>query len=895
MSDDRPDPDQLLAQVQADPATRTRGTLKIFFGYAAGVGKTFAMLEYAQRAVAAGKDVVVGYIEPHARPETMAMLKGLEILPTKPFVYRSVVLNELDVDAALARHPEIILIDELAHSNAEGSRHSKRYQDVDELLDAGINVWTTLNVQHIESLNDVVGQITGINVRETVPDHIFDAADDIELVDITPEELQERLKAGKVYIPEQAQRAIQHFFQRSNLTALREMSLRQTAQRIHADVEMARRQSAPLTSWGTTDTLLVCLGPSPTTARVIRTAKRMSTALGARWIAVSVDQIHRQQKPADRQQLAEHFRLAERLGADTATLVGDDVAKTVLEYARSRNVTKIFIGKTNQPFWKRLLFGSVVDNLLDRSGEIDVYVIHGIADTPTTTGGTQTSPSNLWSCFMATCIVTLACLLGICLRTVRLVDAEANTIMIFLVAIVFAAYLFGSHASIWASILSVLLFDFFFVPPFHTFAVADAQYVVTFGVMLGTGLLISSLTTRHKLQFENARLREQHTAALYELGKQLGSLYGVPFLAIAAGQKIQEMTHGEVVIYIKRSKQTPEILFGQNTTLAQHPVSLPAAQWVMDHDQLAGCGTNTLPNAIGLFFPLIGSLATHGTLAIKVKDPQRLLEPQQRRLLETCASQLSLAMERDQLAVEASDARIQVETEQIRSNLLSSVSHDFKTPLAVIAGAATTLLEPGTLSEATKLQLLQTIDEEAHRLNRLLENILQMSKLDAKAPTNKDWNVIEDIIGSALHRLSKELAQHQVQIELPPDLPLVFVDSVLVEQIFMNLLENAVRYTPPGTTIWIKAQKEGAKLQITVADNGPGIPPGLEEKIFERFYRGDVRVKNGRGSGLGLAICRSIARLHGGDVIARRRSGDGVEFLFTLPLHNNAPQVHLDT
>ena len=545
MSDKRPNPDQLLAQVQAEEAQEKHGSLKIFFGYAAGVGKTYSMLANAQQAASDGREVVVGYVEPHGRPETEALLEGLEALPVKEVHYRGVSLREFDVDAALARRPDLLLVDELAHTNAEGCRHAKRWQDVEELLEAGIEVWTTRNVQHIDGLNDVNGQITGITVRETIPDRVFDMANDIELVDITPEELLVRLQAGKVYIPEQAQRAMQRFFQKPNLTALRELSLRQAARRVHSDVESARREKAALQPWATNERLLVCVGPSPTTSRVIRTAKRMAAALDAPWLAVSVDRMGESGNEPANQQVAQHFRLAERLGAETATLAGQNMAETILDYARSRNVTKIVIGKTAQSRWKRLLFGTVVDEVLENSGDIDVYVIHGEKDAAQSVPSASTSTHIQRQPYLiSTLIVAITGLLAATSRTLHLADTEANTVMLFLAAVAYVAYRFGRGPATLASVLAVMVFDFFFVPPFYTFTVADVRYVVTFGVMLAIGLAISTLTSRLKTMIERTRLREQRTAALYELGKQLTSLYGNVFLVSAAGEKIAEMIGG---------------------------------------------------------------------------------------------------------------------------------------------------------------------------------------------------------------------------------------------------------------------------------------------------------------------------------------------------------------
>ncbi|MEQ8787088.1 MAG: sensor histidine kinase KdpD [Pirellulaceae bacterium] len=893
MTDQRPNPDELLAHVQAEEAQQKRGSLKIFFGYAAGVGKTYSMLENARHAQAENREVVVGYVEPHGRPETEALLEGLELLPVQQIEYRGVKLREFDVDAALARHPDLILVDELAHTNAEGCRHQKRWQDVVELLEAGLNVWTTLNVQHIDSLNDVIGQITGVVVRETVPDHIFDVANDLELVDITPEELLVRLQAGKVYIPEQAQRAMQRFFQKPHLTALRELSFRQAARRIHSDVESARREKAALQPWATGERLLVCVGPSPTTARVIRTAKRMAAALDAPWLAVSIDLPGATDRQPASQQIAQHLRLAERLGAETETLSGQDMAETILDYARSRNVTKILIGKTAEARWKRLLLGTVVDDVLERSGDIDVYVIHGEEDVKPAAPSNVASTRIRWRPYVvSTLVVVVTGLLAAASRLLHLADTEANTVMLFLAAVAYVAYKFGRGPATWVSVLSVMVFDFFFVPPFYTFKVADVRYVVTFGVMLAIGLAISTLTSRLKSMVEGTRLRERRTSALYELGKQLSSLYGNIFLVSAAGEKIAELVGGEVAIYLDRPSGTPELAFGHDSTISRHPVSLPVAQWVIGHDEIAGAGTNTLPNAVALFFPLTGSQKTLGAIAVKTPDIDRLLEPDQRRFLESCANQLGLALERDQLAIDAAEARIQAEAEQIRSSLLSGVSHDLKTPLAAIAGASSSLLEAPSIDEETRRQLLETVAEESTRLNRLLENILQMSKLDAGAATpNRQWHVLEEIVGSALGRTHKALVGRSVNVQLPADLPLVMVDGLLLEQLLVNLLENAAHHTPEETRITIKAATDGTSLRLVVADNGPGLPPGSEERIFDKFYRASPTADAGRGSGLGLAICRAIAKAHGGDITAANRRSGGAEFVVRLPLAKDAPQV----
>lgn len=889
----RPNPDELLSQVQAAEDRDRRGSLKIFFGYAAGVGKTYTMLAQARRAQAEGREVVLGYIEPHARPETQALTQGLERIPVQNLSYRGMSLSEFDVDAALQRHPELLLVDELAHSNAEGSRHAKRWQDVEELISAGINVWTTLNVQHIESLNDVIGQVTGISVRETVPDRIFESADELELIDLTPDELLTRLQTGKIYFPEQAQRALQSFFQKSNLAALRELALRQAAERIHTDVETARRQQASTSTWATAERLLVCIGPSPTTARVIRTAKRMATALQAPWLAVAVDVAGQHLSMAAKSQIAEHFQLAERLGAEVVTISGSDVPQTMLDYARARNVTKIFVGKTSRSWWKRLVQGTIVDRILERSGEIDVYVIHGQGEPALKSVAKQ--PARRIAYFdlaKAISILLGVCLVASALRQLHLADAEANTVMLFLAAVAYIAFRFGNVLGIISSVLGVLVFDFFFVPPFRTFAVNDAQYIVTFAVMLAIAMLISTLTSRLKQQVESTQLRERRTSALYQMGKQLSSLYGTMFLVSAAGERIAEMVGGEVAIYLHDPGHPPQLMHGIQSTIAADTLSAAVASWVIDNEQIAGAGTDTLPNSPALFLPLHGSQQVLGALAVKAVDMLRLLEPEQRQLLEACCNQLALALERDRLAIDAAEARIQAESEQVRSTLLSSVSHDLKTPLAAIAGASSSLLQASAMDEPTRRQLLETVSSEAQRLNRLLENILQMSRLDAGAvQPNRQWQVLEEIVGSALHRLRTQLEHRQVTISIANDIPLIWADGLLIEQLLVNLLENAINYTPAGTPVSIAAAIDGGTLRLSVADEGPGLPAGAEERIFDKFYRATQGFDSGRGSGLGLAICRAIVTTHGGTIKGTNRPAGGAEFIVRLPLAPDSPRV----
>ena len=791
------------------------------------------------------------------------------------------------------------MVDELAHSNAPGCRHEKRWQDVEELLRAGIHVWTTLNVQHLESLNDVVGQITGVVVRETIPDRVFEAADELELIDITPEELLGRLSAGKIYLGEQARRAIDKFFQRGNLVALRELSMRQAARLVHSDVESARSRQSAKEPWATNERLLVCVGPSPTTARVIRTAKRMAAALDAPWMAVAVEATHKPPSDDARERIARHFQLAERLGAETAVTSGRTVAEAILEFARARNVTKIFIGKTTQPRWRRFLLGSVVDEIVDGSGAIDVYVIHGEeeGELQRVTGDRVRRAGIAWGAYVrAVLSVILAACFDGALRGIGFADSEANAAMLFLVAVAWVAFRQGRGPAVLASVLSVFVFDYFFVPPYLTLAISDAQYAVTFVVMLAIGFVISELTSRLRVQLDNSRRREQHTSTLYELGRQLSSMYGRTFLATAAGTKLGDLLQTEVAVYLRRDADSPELIYSRERTIAEHHLSLPVASWVIEHEQLAGMGTNTLPDAVALFIPVTGTQGTHGAIAIRGEGGERLLRPDIRRLLEACANQLALALERDQLTLDAANARVEAETEQVRSSLLTSVSHDLRTPLAAIAGASGSLTESETLPPETRRELLDTIRDESERLHRMLENILQMSRLEAGAsPPNRQWHVLEELVGSALHRTARELAGRTVETHLPLELPLLFLDGLLMEQVFVNLLENAARHTPGDSRIVISAECETKGdvqwIRIVVSDDGPGLPAGAEGRVFEKFFRAAPTADSGRGSGLGLAICRAIVAAHGGTIMAVNRPTGGAEFVVRLPVAKDAPRV----
>lgn len=897
MSERRPDPDELLARVQAAEARQERGKLKIFFGAAAGVGKTYAMLREARDHKAAGVDVVAGWVDTHGRAETEALLKGLEVLPRRRVSHRGAMLEEFDLDAALARRPSLILVDELAHTNLPGSRHAKRWQDVEELLQAGIDVHTTVNVQHLDSLNDIVAQITGVHVRETVPDAILEQADKVELVDLPPEELLQRLQQGKVYVPHQAERAMRSFFRKGNLLALRELALRRTADRVDADMQAYRQDHAIEPTWPATERILVCVSPSPSAPHLVRAARRMATSLRAEWVVVYVETPrHARLREADRVRITQTLRLAEQLGAETATLSGADVSTEVLTYARRRNVTKIVAGKPTHPRWRDIIFGSLLDDLVRQSGDIDVYVISGLqsdsdAEAPPKWPGLPQHAPN-WPAYAASAGVVAACTLLAWLMFPHF--AEANLVMVYLLGVVVAASRLGRGPAVAASILSVALFDFFFVFPYYTFVVAHTQYLITFGVMLAVALVISTLTVRLRLQAQHARDRERRTAALYAFSRDLAGSRDVPSLLRAVVEHIHALFMTQVAILIPDD--------GADEPLAVQAAApdMPAldtneqgvAHWCFEHGTMAGYGADTLPGAEALYLPLIGSQRTVGVVGVWPGEGRQAWEPDQIHLLETFARQTATGLERIALAAEAEQVRLQVETERMRNTLLSTVSHDLRTPLASITLAASSLLEDGpAITPETREEMLQAIYEESERLNHLVANLLDMTRLESGGiVVHKEWHLLEEVIGSALARLERRLEHHTVVTRLPSELLLVPIDASLTEQALVNLLENAAKYAPAGSTIELEAEADDASVTVSVADEGPGLAAGEEARVFEKFYRGSGSGRSS-GAGLGLAICRAMVEAQGGRIWAERRAQGGARFSFTLPIAGQPPAL----
>jgi two-component system, OmpR family, sensor histidine kinase KdpD len=881
MEERRPSPDELLDRVRRETERSREGQLKIFFGAAPGVGKTYAMLEAARQRRTEGVDIVVGLVETHGRRETEALLEGLEVLLRRDVEYRGRALREFDLDAALRRKPAIILVDELAHTNAPGSRHKKRWQDIYELLGAGISVYTTMNVQHLESLNDVVSQITGINVRETVPDFLLDRADEIELIDLPPDDLLQRLREGKVYMPEQAAAAIENFFRKGNLIALRELALRRTADRVDEQMQVYRQDKGIKDIWPAGERILVCVGHNPRSIRLIHAARRLAAGLRAEWIAVHVEAPSRvRSSESDIKQLGDHMRLAESLGAESVMLSGQRMSEEILTYARNRNVTRIIIGKPTHARWKDKLFGSPLDEIVRGSGDIDVYVISGDVAAPHLHLPSKRAPRTgrkrewLWS------LLTVSLCTGIASLMFPYFE-RLDLAMVYLLGVVFIASRTSTWPSLFAAILSIAAFDFFFIPPFYSFAVSDIRYFFTFIVMFIVSFVISRLTLRVRQQAEAARLREGRTAALYNLSRDLVRERGAKRLSEIAMKHISEMFDSQVVVLITddQNRLTPVTNGAFAFTPDQQELSV--AQWVYEHRQAAGLGSDTLPGAKALYLPLVASAGAIGVVGILPKTETDGFEPEQFHYLEAFANQTAIAIERSFLGEAAQRALLKAETESLRNTLLSSISHDLRTPLSAITGAATTLLQGDVLIDTeSRLDLVKTIQEEAEHLNLIIKNVLDMTRLESGAiKLNKEWQSLEEIVGVVLNRLGDRLKDHPVTVKLPGNLPLIPFDGLLIEQVLVNLFDNAIKYTPKGTPLELSASESFYTVTVSLADRGPGIPPGEEERIFEKFVSGRA---TGGGVGLGLSICRTIINAHGGKIWAENRPDGGAVFHFTL-------------
>lgn len=881
---ERPDPDRLLARVQEEEAKAARGKLKIFFGASAGVGKTYAMLLAARQQKELGTDVLIGVVETHGRKETEALIAGLERLPQLEIPYRDKVLREFDLDGALARRPALILMDELAHSNVAGSRHPKRWQDVHELLAAGIDVYSTVNVQHLETLNDVVSGIAGIRVWETVPDRVFDDADEVVLVDLPPDELLQRLKEGKVYLPQQAERAIRNFFRKGNLIALRELALRRTADRVDDEMLAYRRETSVTTVWQTRDALLVCIGPGTGGERLVRTAARLAGRLEAPWHAVHVDTHTAGPEPElQRQRIVRALDLASSLGAETATLSADDAVATVVDYAREHNLSRVLVGRDHPRPWQPW-YRSMAERVGHAAPDLDVVQVARNDDARTAVPSPTAPPTpGEWLAYVkATAICAVATALAAPLAgAIEL----TNIAMLFLLAVLIVAMRLGRGPAVLSAFLAVAAFDFFFVPPRFSFAVSDAQYLMTFAVMLIVALITGQLTARYKQHAEVATQREARARGLYEMARDLSAAL-LPVQIAEACDRFLVVEFGAqaaLLLTDTRDHLQAAILAAKTGTGETPVVDEGVARWSFDHGEAAGLSTDTLPGSPLLYLPLKAPMRTRGVLAIAPRDPLRVQGPEARRQLETFASLVAIAVERMHYVDVAQTTLLQMESESLRNSLLSAISHDLRTPLSVLVGLAESIRltqPPPTDAQAT---IAATLKEEALRMSTKVNSLLDMARLQAgKVQLKRQWQPLEEVVGSALMASDVSLAAHSVHTALPDDLPLLEFDGALIERVLCNLLDNAAKYTPAGTPVSIGAAARESEVEVWVDDNGPGLPRGREESIFEKFERG-ARESTTSGVGLGLAICRAIVEAHGGRIHAENRPGGGARFIFSLP------------
>jgi two-component system, OmpR family, sensor histidine kinase KdpD len=881
--DARPSPETLLRVAQAEEAESERAKLKIFLGYAAGVGKTYAMLEAAQQRLRDGRDVVAAYVESHGRSETDFLLNGLEALPKAQINYLGVDLPEMDLDAVLERRPQIALVDELAHSNAPGSRHEKRWQDVEELLAAGIDVYTTVNIQHFESLNDVVAQITGVVVRETVPDRLLDNAVEIRLVDIPPEDLLQRLQEGKIYIPEKAALATEKFFKPGNLMALRELSLRRAASRVDEQMRAYMESRSIAGPWPVAEKLLVCVSGSPYSERLIRTTRRLADETKASWHTVYIETPGGNKHTREnREQIWRDLRQAESLGAQVATLSSTSVAEALIAYAVKNNVTKIVVGKPAKPRWREFLRQPLVDQIIRLSGSIDVHVV-SIAKEPGSIPKSvprQSLPIP-WQGYLKSLVLVLATSL-VC-EPAHLYLAPTNLVMVYLLAVVLAAARLGRKPAILTAFLSVMAFDFFFVPPRFTFAVTDTEYFITFIALFTVGVVISTLVSQSRERAEAIREREVQTASLYYLSRDLAVSSDLAGIVDAMVSNIEESLGAQLAVLLPEGERLAVKKASSALTLDMKESAV--ADWAFKNSSPAGRGTDTLVSAGLLYLPIATTGTALGILGVKLKDQTDYTSPLSRRLLEAFATQAALAIERVHLSQQAEQAQILEARETLERALLNSISHDLRTPLVSITGALGALMDKKSgLEPGTRDDLLAAAWEEAARLNRFVRNLLDMTRLESGALKLKQIPCdVLDLIGCALAALEPQIGKKCIEVRVPPDLPLVRMDMVLMTQVVINLIDNSLKYAPRDSALEIVAELADQVLTLTISDLGPGIPEADLARVFDKFYR--VPVPEGAGgTGLGLSICKGIVVAHGGSILARNRDGGGLQTIVALPV-----------
>ncbi|HEY8026725.1 MAG TPA: two-component system sensor histidine kinase KdpD [Burkholderiaceae bacterium] len=895
MTDQRPDPDALLAKVQAQEKSATRGKLRIYFGASAGVGKTYAMLSAARKLQSEGRNVLVGVVETHGRSETAAQLEGLMLLPPVLIEYRGKTINEFDIDEALSRRPDLILMDELAHSNAPGSRHPKRWQDVEELVEAGIDVFTTVNVQHLESLNDAVGGITGIRVSETLPDTVFDAADEVVLVDIPADELLSRLKSGKVYQLQQAERASRNFFRKGNLIALRELALRRTADRLENDVQAYRIEKSINSVWQTDAALLACLGPRSGIDHIIRSAARLASQLNAEWHVIYVETPQLQKLPSEqRERILKSLKMAGDLGAKTAVLSGNDIARTIVDYARSQNFSRIVLGRGHTtwpwraPHLNRIAAMAPDVDLIEIGGETakDAPLRDKTANRSDDADDADEENLRKWQ-YWRYLFAAGASLLTALVATPLLPYFDlANIVMLFLLTVVLVAIRMGRGPSVVATVVGVASFDFFFVPPRFSFAVSDLQYLVTFAVMLVVGLITGHLTSDLRYQARVAMHRESRSRALYEFARELSGALQTEQIFEITRTFIQRTFRAKATLIVPddAGRLQPPYSADEKPAPNLSVLDMGIAQWAFDRATPAGIGTDTLPASSFFYLPLVAPMRTRGLLAIEPEGRRWILIPEQRQQLDTFAALAAIALERVHYIEVAQNALVHMESERLRNSLLATLSHDLRTPLTSLIGLAESLALAKPPLQDAQQKLAEALREEILRMSALVTNLLEMARIqNGEVQLNLQWQPFEEVVGSSIRLCKARLGERTIETRLPATLPLVRFDAMLIERVLCNLLENAAKYTPATSHIVIAAETAGQFLNVALSDNGPGLPAGKEEALFEKFTRGE-RESATSGVGLGLAICRAIMEAHGGTIRASKSTEGGAMFTFALPL-----------
>jgi two-component system sensor histidine kinase KdpD len=888
----RPSPDALLEAA----AREGRGRLKIFLGAAPGVGKTYEMLMSGRARLADGTDVVIGVVETHGRRETQALVEGFEVVPRKAVDYKGRALDEMDLDAIIARRPALALVDELAHTNAPGSRHPKRYLDVQELLAQGIDVYTTLNIQHVESLNDIVAQITRVTVRETVPDLIIDRADDVEIIDLTPDDLIKRLHEGKVYVPTTARRAIENYFSPGNLTALRELALRRTAQRVDEQLLTHMQAHAIEGPWAAGDRVLVAVDEHPRGASLVRYARRQADRLRCPWAALHVETSRSANLPeADKDRLAATMRLAEQLGGEAITIPGQSVAEDIVRHAGTHNFTHIVVGKPVKSRWREYFEGSVTHDLIRQAGNISVHVTSGTEqDAALASQGVKTATARRrfdpWPYLTAALHVVGALVVGMALQ--QFLDVR-NIALVFLMAVLSSAVTLGLWPALFASLISAAAYNFFFLPPLYTLDISDPESVVALLFFLIVAVIASNLTGRVQRQAAAARDRARLTEDLYLFSKKLAGTGTLDDVLWATAFQIASMLKVRVVLLLPEDG-TIAVKAGYPPDDTLVDADIAAAKWAWEHNRAAGRGADTLPGAKRLYLPLRTGRMAVGVVGLDNDRQGPLLTPEQQRLFDALADQAAVAIERIQLVADVDRAKLAVEADRLRSALLTSISHDLKTPLASIMGAAGALREFGvSLPEEGRAELVSTVLDESERLNRFIANLLDMTKIESGAmEPNSALHYPGDIVGSALRRAAKITAQHKTEVDMPADLPMLKLDPVLFEQVLFNLLDNAAKYAPEGSMIRIRGWADRTSVAIQIMDEGPGVPQADLERIFDTFYRvrkGDhVRA----GTGLGLSICRGFVEAMGGTIVASNRADrPGAVFTITMPVPAERPNL----